>query len=111
MLIAKLVVAGITLIFGVWVIFAPRKALTLIGMSAEGPRGITETRVALGAIYVGSGLACLVLHEPAAFITLGLAYLVMALVRAVAIVVDRSADGSNWASLGLEGLLGMVLMV
>ena len=111
MLIAKLVVAGITLIFGVWVILAPRKALTLIGMSAEGPRGITETRVALGAIYVGSGLACLLLQEPAAFITLGLTYLVMALVRAVAIVLDRSADGSNWASLGIEAVLAALLVM
>ena len=51
MLIAKLVVAGITLLFGVWVILTPRKVLPLIGMSAEGPRGITETRVAFGAIY------------------------------------------------------------
>ena len=56
MLIAKLVVAGITLLFGVWVILAPRKVLPFIGMSADGPRGITETRVALGAIYVEAGL-------------------------------------------------------
>jgi hypothetical protein len=111
MLITKLVVAGITLIFGVWVILAPRKVLPLIGMSVDGPRGITETRVALGAIYVGSGLACLLLHEPAAFTTLGLAYLVMALVRAVAIVLDRSADGSNWASLGLEAVLALLLLM
>ena len=111
MLIAKLVVAGITLIFGVWVIVVPRKVLPLIGMTALGPRGITETRVALGAIYVGSGLACLLLQEPAAFVTLGLAYLVMALVRAVAIVLDRSADGSNWASLGLEAVLALVLLM
>ena len=111
MLIAKLVVAGITLIFGVWVILAPRKVLPLIGMSADGPRGITETRVALGGIYVGSGLASLVLHEPAAFITIGLSYLVMALVRAIAIVLDRSVDGSNWASLGLEAVLAVLLLM
>jgi len=42
---------------------------------------------------------------------LGLAYLVMALVRAVAIVLDRSADGSNWASLGLEAVLATLLLM
>lgn len=111
MFITKLVVAGITILFGIWVILAPRKVLPLIGMSADGARGITETRVALGAIYVGSGLACLLFSDPAAFATLGLAYLVMALVRAVAIVVDRSADGSNWASLGLEVVFALLLLI
>lgn len=110
MLTVKLIIAVATIAFGVWATLAPRRVLRLVGLAAEGARGITETRVALGAIYLGAGGACLWLQEPAAFATLGLAYLVMAIVRLAAIVTDRSADPSNWASLILEAGLGVLLL-
>lgn len=107
----KLLIAVATIAFGIWAVLAPRRALALVGLTADGARGITESRVALGAIYIGAGGACLWLQEPAAFATLGLAYLVMAMVRLIAIVVDRSGNASNWASLVLEVGLGVLLLL
>jgi len=111
MLTVKLIIAVITIVWGVWAVLAPRRVLALVGLGAEGARGVTESRVALGALYIGAGGACLWLPEPAAFATLGLAYAAMAAVRLPAIIIDRSADASNWASLVLEvGLGGLLLL-
>jgi hypothetical protein len=110
-LIIKLIAASLTLLFGIWAVAAPEKVMSLIGMAATGPRGITEARVALGAIYIGLGAYCLWTRTPAAFATLGAAYCVMATVRLISIFADGSADTSNWASLAVEALCGLVLLV
>ena len=111
MTIVKMVIAGRTLLFGIWAAFAPEQVMALVGMAATGPRGISEARVALGAIYIGLGGYCLWTRLPSAFATLGAAYCVMASVRLIAIFVDGSADFSNWASLAVEGLCGVALLV
>ncbi len=110
MLTVQLLSAALTLLFGVAAVCAPVKILSLVGLRTETGRGITEARVALGAIYLGAGAACLWLQQPAAFATLGFAYCVMAVVRAVSMLIDRSADASNGVSLALEIGLGLVLV-
>ena len=106
-----MLIAIATLMFGVWATLAPRKLLLLVGLAAQDGRGITEARVAFGAIYIGTGLTCLWFREQAVFAALGFAYLVMAGVRLVAIVRDQSSDRSNWASLALETVMGLLLLI
>lgn len=110
MLVIKMLIAIATVGFGVWGTLAPRKILQLVGLSAQDGRGLSEARVALGAIYIGAGSACLWLQAPATFATLGLAYLVMAVVRLMAIFIDHSSDRSSWASLVLEAVMGLLLL-
>lgn len=110
MLTIKLLIAIATIGFGIWATLAPRKILQLVGLAAQDGRGLSEARVALGAIYIGAGSACLWLQASAAFATLGLAYLVMAVVRLLAIFKDHSSDRSNWASLVLEAMMGLLLL-
>lgn len=111
MLIVKMAIAGLTLLFGIWAALAPEQVMALVGMAATGPRGVSEARVALGAIYIGLGAYCLWMRAPSAFATLGAAYCVMASVRLISIFVDGSADTSNWASLAVETLCGVALLV
>jgi hypothetical protein len=73
MTIVKMIIAGLTLLFGIWAAFAPEQVMALVGMAATGPRGISEARVALGAIYIGLGMYCLWTRSPSAFSTLGAA--------------------------------------
>ena len=110
MLTIKLLIAIATVGFGIWAALAPRKILMLVSLAAQDGRGLSEARVALGAIYIGAGSACLWLQVQAAFATLGLAYLVMAVVRLIAIFKDQASDRSNWASLVLEAVMGLVLL-
>ena len=42
---------------------------------------------------------------------LGIAYLAIALVRAFSIVFDKSYDRSNWYSLAIEIVLGVILVI
>ena len=111
MLLTKLLIALATIGFGVWAALAPHKILQLVGLVAQDGRGVSEARVALGAIYIGAGGACLWLQVPAAFAVLGLAYLAMAVVRLLAIFKDRASDRSNWASLVLEAVMGALLLM
>ena len=111
MTLLKLLAAALTVAYGIWAVFMPEEVLSLVGMAAEGPRGITEARAALGALYIGLGTYCLWARTPAAFATLGAGYAAMAAVRLIAIFTDHSADTSNWASLGIEFLCAVVLLL
>ena len=110
MLTTKILIAVATIGFGIWATLAPARLLMLVGLAAHNGRGIAEARVAFGAIYIGAGSACVWLQEPAAFATLGLAYLAMAVVRLAAIIKDHASDRSNWASLVLEAVMGLLLL-
>lgn len=111
MTILKLLAAALTVAYGIWAVFMPEKILSLVGLAAEGPRGITEARAALGALYIGLGVNCLWVRTPAVFATLGAGYAAMAAVRVIAIFTDDSADTSNLASLAIEALCSIVLLL
>lgn len=111
MTLLKLLAAALTVAYGIWAVFMPEEVMSLVGMAAEGPRGITEARAALGALYIGLGIYCLWVRTPAAFATLGAGYAAMAAVRLIAIFTDNSADTSNWASLAIEVLCAIVLLL
>ncbi|NIN67516.1 MAG: DUF4345 domain-containing protein, partial [Anaerolineae bacterium] len=74
-------------------------------------RGITEIRAVLGALFVALGLAPLILNAAAAYQVLGIAYLGVALARAVSMVVDDSVVRSNTLSLVVEVAFGVVLIL
>jgi hypothetical protein len=81
------------------------------GLKAEGARGVTEIRAALGGFYLALGLLPLLLKERAAYLMLGYTYLLVAGVRAVAMLVDESVDRSNLISLAVEIVFGIVLIL
>ena len=100
----------ITIIAGVYALFSPDNAVALSGLVAKGGRGRTEIRCAMGAMYIALGVAPVFLG-PTAFQVLGIAYLAIAVVRLISIFVDKSATTSNWASLALEVVCGVVLVL
>ncbi len=65
----------------------------------------------LGALFVALGLAPLILNAAAAYQVLGIAYLGVALARAVSMVVDDSVVRSNTLSLVVEVAFGVVLIL
>ena len=100
----------ITIIAGVYALFSPDNAVALSGLVPKGGRGRTEIRCAMGAMYIALGVAPLFLGSTA-FQVLGIAYLAIAVVRLISIFVDKSATTSNWASLALEVVCGVVLVL
>lgn len=108
--ILKIIAALATAATGVFVLVAPRKTVGFTGLEPIGGRGISELRAVFGGLFIALGLTPLWLGTPA-FLMLGVGYLAIAAVRAVSIVVDRSAIPSNLISLATEIILGVVLVL
>jgi hypothetical protein len=109
--ILKAIMAVVTIATGLISLILPRSVQGFTGLSAPGPRGITEIRAILGGAFVGLGLAPLVLGSPAAYQMLGITYLVIAVARIAGIVLDRSFERSNWISLAVEVVAGIILVL
>jgi hypothetical protein len=110
--ILKIMCAVLTVFVGVVSVIKPTSVYEFTGLQATGPRGITEIRSILGAVFIGLGLAPFLLGlSPAAFRAGGITYLAVALVRLVSIFIDKSAMQSNWISLVSEIVLGVILVL
>jgi len=107
----KVLIAVATLGFGAMSIVSPAAAERFTGLSAAGPRGVSEIRAVLGGLFVGLAIAVLIYRTSSAFGTLGIGYLGIAFVRAASIFADQAATTSNWVSLGSELLFGVLLLV
>ena len=109
--VLKMIAALGTLATGVLGIVRPAALTGFTGLSPVGGRGLTEMRVSLGAVFAGLGLAALLFNAPDTYRLLGLMYLAMAVVRAPAILIDKSAEPANLISLAVEILIGVILVI
>jgi hypothetical protein len=110
--ILKIVCALGTIGVGIVSLVRPDSVTGFTGLQASGPRGITEIRAVLGALFIGLGLAPFLLQmAPAAFKAGGITYLAVAVVRLISMFVDRSVMQSNWISLGFEIVFGVILVL
>ena len=109
--ILKIVAALATVATGALALFAPQSAFGFTGLSAPGPRGITEIRAVLGGLFIGLGLAPFILRSPAAYKMLGIAYLAIFAVRLVSLFADKSFEQSNYISLAVEIAFGLILVL
>ncbi len=109
--VLQIIAAVGTIVTGLVSLFWPLAVRGFTGLVPEGGRGITEIRAVLGGFFVALGAAPLILNEPAAYRMLGIAYLVVAGVRAISMFVDDSVMSSNLISLGVEIVLGIILVL
>lgn len=109
--VLKAVAAIATIATGAISLFWPRSVTGFTGLSPKGPRGITEIRAVLGGLFVGLGVAPLILDAPAAYQMLGVAYLFVAVARTASMVVDKSVERSNIISLVVEIVFGVLLVL
>ncbi len=109
--ILKIIVAIATIVTGLVSMFWPLKVRGFTGLEVNGGRGVTEIRAVLGGFFVGLGGAVLFINDPAAYLTLGIAYLVVALVRTISMFVDKSVVQSNVISIVSEVIFGVILVL
>ncbi|MBN2392369.1 MAG: DUF4345 domain-containing protein [Anaerolineae bacterium] len=101
-----------TIVTGLLSLLRPRSVTGFTGLHPTGPRGITEIRSILGGLFIALGLAPLLLNTPAAYQMLGIAYLGIAIVRAVSMfILDNSVVQSNSVSLLIEIAFGVILVL
>lgn len=110
--ILKSVCALATIAVGIISLVKPTSVTGFTGLQATGPRGITEIRAVLGALFIGLGLAPFLLRmDPAAFRAGGITYLAVGLARLVSMFLDKSVMRSNWVSLAFELVFGLILVL
>ncbi len=88
--IIQLVAAVVTAIFGVFALLRPQMLASAAGLRADSVRGAAEIRASWGGLFLGLGLAAIVLRTSDAYFVLGLSYGVTAGVRVINLLLDRS---------------------
>ncbi len=109
--ILKILASGATIATGLLALVKPRSIFDFIGLKAEGGRGITEIRAIFGAFFIGLGGAALYFRQSETYIMLGVTYLLVALIRLVSMLADKSVEKSNIISLIAEVVLGVMLVL
>lgn len=109
--IIKVIACVGTIAVGVVSLIWPRRVSGFTGLEAPGGRGVTEIRVILGALFIAIGALPLLLNAAAAYQMLGYTYLVIGVVRLVAMFIDKSVVQSNVISVVTELLFGVVLIL
>ncbi len=107
-LILKIIASLATALTGLLALVKPSAVHGFTGLVASGPRGISEIRSIFGGLFIALGVAPFVFGE-VAYLVLGLGYLAIAVVRFVSIFLDKSRDSSNWISLAIEIVFGIIL--
>ncbi|MEL6948158.1 MAG: DUF4345 family protein [Pseudomonadota bacterium] len=79
-----------TVLIGIVIMVAPVPMMAWLGLAPTRADGISEVRGPFGGVWVGLGLACVLLAQPFTYFALGLAFLVAVLGRLLSFVVDRS---------------------
>jgi len=109
--ILQIIAAIATIITGLISLIRPLAVRGFTGLDVSGPRGITEIRAVLGGAFIGLGLAPFILDVQAAYQVLGIVYLVIGGIRAVAMIIDKSIVQSNVVSLLVEIVFGVLLLL
>ena len=107
--ILKTIAALLTAATGGIYLVKPGLTPSFTGLQPAGGRGLTEIR-AMGGLFIALGAFALI-SGGSAYLMLGWAYLGLGLVRLVSIFYDKSPVQSNWISLGVEIVLGMLLVL
>ena len=109
-LILKVIAALITALTGILALVRPSAVYGFTGLTANGPRGVSEIRAIFGGLLIALGMVPLFLG-PLAYQMLGISYLAIAAARAFSILFDKSTAQSNLISLAVEMALGVILVI
>ena len=108
--ILKIIASIATVATGALALIKPTAVYGFTGLKTEGARGISEIRAIFGGLFIGLGIAPFIFGETG-YLVLGLGYLAIAVTRLISIFIDRSTDRSNWISLGIEIVFGLILIL
>jgi hypothetical protein len=101
----------VTLLTGLYSLFAPKKIKGFTGLEASTPRATTEIRAVMGGTFVGLGIAALIFPIREIYLTLAITYAAIAVIRGISMIVDKSMVRSNLISLATEVLLVIILFL
>jgi len=77
------------LLYGIGSLIAPERMGAFLHFTPDDARGSAEFRLGIGGFFTAMGIATLVLQEPAAFQVQGWGWAAAAVIRNVALFIDR----------------------
>lgn len=86
----KLAFGALSVLFGVVALLRPQMLATAAGLDASSEQGTAEIRSSWGGMFIGLGAAILFLQSRDAYLVVGLAYGLTAVVRMMTISMNRS---------------------
>ena len=89
----------------------PKHVSKVIGLQIPGKLGKSEVRATYGGLFIGAGLAVLLIGTSDAALVLGAAWAGAFVARAISFVIDRSRTKENVAGLVIEALMAILLLL
>ena len=102
--------AGLTFLLGVMGVVFPDRTAALVRLSARSHPEHGEFRALYGGLFVGLGAVPLLTQSPAAFVTVGAAWLGATLARAGGLLLDPSLPRKQWRAVAFEGGIGALCL-
>lgn len=107
--IIKIIAASLTILTGIYFLMKAKKIKSFTGLEANTPVALTEIRTVMGGTLIGLGVAALIFPIPQVYKTLAVTYAVIAGIRAISMVVEKSIEKSNLIILASEVVLAFIL--
>ena len=107
--IIKIIAASLTTLTGIYFLVKAKNINSFSGLEANTPVALTEIRAVMGGTFIGLGIAALVFPVPSVYKTLAVTYAVIAGIRMISMVVEKSIEKSNLISLASEIVLGILM--
>ena len=107
------VAAGLTVLFGLAALFAPRLVLRLLRLDTAPahPEAVAEVRGTIGGYWLGTGLVAVLFYDqPFVQMVVGSGWLFAAFGRLVSILSDAGASVPNFLFLALNLVLAFLFL-
>lgn len=102
--------AAVSVLAGCLGLLWPQRVSAVIGLHLPGRLGVSEFRATYGGLFIGAGLAVLLLGSRDAALVLGAAWGGAFIARAVSVVIDGSRSKENAAGLVVEAVVAALLL-
>ena len=89
----------------------PNHVSKVVGLRIPGPLGISEFRATYGGLFIGGGLAVLVIQSGDAATVLGCGWAGAFFARAISLLIDKSRSKENVAGLLIEAAMAALLLL
>ncbi len=102
--------AALSVLAGCLGLVWPQRVSAVIGLQLPGRLGVSEFRATYGGLFIGAGLATLLLGSRDAALVLGAAWGGAFVARAISVVIDGSRSKENAAGLVVEAVVAALLL-
>ena len=103
--------AGVSVAAGVLGFLWPHQVSKVIGLGLPSTLAISEFRATYGGLFIGAGIAVLMIGSCDAARVLGAAWAGAFVARAASVVIDRSRSKENIAGLVIEAAVATLLLL